>query len=139
MATGLTYVYAIGQVRPFFPSPGIEKELAQVVGRADTAGLTDRQTLHTVLSQRQNRYLARQLCYVLVIEGLETYILQPRISSATPILPARSYASELHLRVHVNRTPPPPKLPFQYTELREYLSAPEMSRYKLTYQYNRLQ
>jgi PatG C-terminal len=31
-----------------------------------------------VLSQRQNRYLARQLCYVLTIEGLETYILQPR-------------------------------------------------------------
>jgi PatG C-terminal len=31
-----------------------------------------------VLSQRQNRYLARQLCYVLTIEGLETYLLQPR-------------------------------------------------------------
>jgi hypothetical protein len=27
---------------------------------------------------RQNRYLARQLCYVLTIEGLETYILVPR-------------------------------------------------------------
>ena len=31
-----------------------------------------------MLSQRQNRYLTRQLCYVLTIEGLETYILQPR-------------------------------------------------------------
>jgi hypothetical protein len=31
-----------------------------------------------VLSQRQNRYLVRQLCYVLTIEGLETYILHPR-------------------------------------------------------------
>jgi hypothetical protein len=30
------------------------------------------------LSQPQNRYLVRQLCYVFTIEGLETYILQPR-------------------------------------------------------------
>lgn len=61
------------------------------------------------------------------------------VSPATPIPAASSYASQLHLRVNVNRTPPPPKLPFQYTELREYLSAPELSRYELTYQYNRLQ
>jgi hypothetical protein len=56
----------------------VEKEFAQATGRAETAGLTDRQAVHAVLSQRQNRYLARQLCYVLTIEGLETYILQPR-------------------------------------------------------------
>jgi hypothetical protein len=56
----------------------VEKEFAQATGRAETTGLTDRQALHTVLSQRQNRYLARQLCYVLTIEGLETYILVPR-------------------------------------------------------------
>jgi PatG C-terminal len=31
-----------------------------------------------VLSQRQNRYLVRQLCWVLTIEGLETYLLVPR-------------------------------------------------------------
>src|SRR5262249_30500049 len=43
-----------------------------------TAGLTDRQALHRVLSQLQNRYLVRQLCWILTIEGLETYILQPR-------------------------------------------------------------
>jgi hypothetical protein len=51
--------------------------LAQTTGRAETVGLTDRQALHAVLSQCVNRYLARQLCYVLTIEGLETYILQP--------------------------------------------------------------
>jgi PatG C-terminal len=31
-----------------------------------------------VLTQRPNRYLARQLCWVLTIEGLETYLLRPR-------------------------------------------------------------
>jgi hypothetical protein len=56
----------------------LEKEFAQATGRAETAGLTDRQAVRTVLSQRQNRYLARQLCWVLTIEGLETYIVVPR-------------------------------------------------------------
>jgi hypothetical protein len=75
-----SYVYAIGRVEPYFPNLSVEKEFAQATGRAATAALTDREALHQVLSQRQNRYLARQLCYVLTIEGLETYILQPRDS-----------------------------------------------------------
>jgi len=73
-----SYVYALGRVEPRFPSAGVEKELAQATGRAETAGLTDRQALYDVLSQRQNRYLVRQLCWVFTIEGLDTYILQPR-------------------------------------------------------------
>jgi cyclic patellamide precursor peptide PatG len=72
------YIYALGRIEPRFPSASVEKEFAQATGRAETAGLTDRQAVHQVLSQRQNRYLARQLCWVLTIEGLETYILQVR-------------------------------------------------------------
>src|SRR5687768_15327861 len=73
-----SYIYVLGRVEPRFPSLSLEKEFAQATGRAETTGLTDRQALHAVLSQRQNRYLARQLCYVLTIEGLEAYLLQPR-------------------------------------------------------------
>lgn len=72
------YVYALGRIEPRFPRVSVEKEFAQVTGRAETAGLTDRQAVQKVLSERQNRYLARQLCWVLTIEGLETYILRPR-------------------------------------------------------------
>ncbi|MDT0344515.1 cyanobactin maturation protease PatG family protein [Streptomyces litchfieldiae] len=72
------YVYALGRVQVRFPSLGVEKEFAQSVGRADTAGLTDRQALHAVLSRPENRYLVRQLCFVLTIEGMETYLLKPR-------------------------------------------------------------
>src|SRR5215472_13613227 len=72
-----SYVYAIGRIEPRFPRPSVEKEFAQATGRAETAGLTDRAALQKVLSQRQNRYLARQLCWVMTIEGLETYILVP--------------------------------------------------------------
>jgi hypothetical protein len=73
-----SYVYAIGAIDPRFPRPSVEKELAQVTGRAETAGLTDRQALRKVLQDRQNRYLVRQLCWVMTIEGLETYFITPR-------------------------------------------------------------
>jgi len=72
------YIYAIGRIEARFPRPSVEKEFAQATGRAETAGLTNRQTFQRVLSQRQNRYLTRQLCWVMTIEGLETYILVPR-------------------------------------------------------------
>src|SRR6266581_1779700 len=72
------FVYAVGRVEVRFPTLAVEKEFAQATGRAETAGLTDRQALHSVLSQRHNRYLVRQLCWVLTIESLEPYILQPR-------------------------------------------------------------
>jgi hypothetical protein len=78
-ATSYPYVYAIGRIEPRFPSLAVEKEFAQATGRAEeTSGLTDREALQSVLSERANRYLVRQLCFALTIEGLETYILQPR-------------------------------------------------------------
>ena len=73
-----TFVYALGRVEPQFPTLAVEKEFAQATGRGGTAGLSDRQALHAVLSDRANRYLTRQLCWVLTIEGLETYLLVPR-------------------------------------------------------------
>jgi hypothetical protein len=73
-----SYVYALGRIEPRFPSLAIEKEFAQATGRAETAGLTDRQALRSVLAERANRYLTRQMCWVLTIEGLETYLLVPR-------------------------------------------------------------
>jgi hypothetical protein len=73
-----SWVYAIGNIEVRFPSISVEKEFAQATGRDKTAGLTDRQSLHAVLSKPENRYLVRQLCFVMTIEGLETYLLRPR-------------------------------------------------------------
>jgi hypothetical protein len=74
----LSYVYALGRVEARFPRLSVEKEFSQATGRTDTTGKTDQQSFHAVLSQRENRYLVRQLCWVLAIQGLETYLLQPR-------------------------------------------------------------
>jgi PatG Domain len=73
-----SFVYAIGRIEPRFPNLAAEKEFAQAAGRANTAGKTDRQMLAAVLSERENRYLLRQLCWVMTIQGLETYLLLPR-------------------------------------------------------------
>jgi hypothetical protein len=71
-----SYVYALGRTEPRFPRLSVEKEFAQATGRAETVNLTDRQALQRVL--QQNRYLVKQLCWVMTVGGLETYILHPR-------------------------------------------------------------
>jgi hypothetical protein len=74
----VSYIYAIGKVEARFPNLAAEKEFAQATGRTDTAGKTDQQTFHSVLSKLEHRYLVRQLCWVLTIQGMETYLLVPR-------------------------------------------------------------
>jgi PatG Domain len=85
-AVAASYVYAIGRIEARFPNLAAEKEFAQATGRADTAGKTDQETFHAVLSKRENRYLVRQLCWVLSIQGLETYLLHPRDPADTDLL-----------------------------------------------------
>lgn len=71
-----SYVYALGRLEPRFPRLSVEKEFAQATGRAETVNLTDRQALRRVLEQ--NRYLVKQLCWVMMVGGLETYVVVPR-------------------------------------------------------------
>src|SRR5262249_4134149 len=65
-----------GKVEYRFPTLGTEKEVAQVIGRGNAEGLTDQNAVYEAL--KEYRYLARLMCYVMVIGGLETYLLQPR-------------------------------------------------------------
>lgn len=74
----MTYIYALGQIEARFPSLSVEKEFAQVTSRAETNGKTDQQVFHEVLSKPENRFLVRQMCWVFSVQGLETYLVQPR-------------------------------------------------------------
>jgi hypothetical protein len=85
-AASPSWVYAVGRIEARFPTISVEKEFVQATGRSDARGLTDRQTLHAVLSKPENRYLARQMCWPMTIEGLETYILMPRDPSDISLL-----------------------------------------------------
>ncbi|MEP6602156.1 MAG: hypothetical protein ABJB49_10160 [Nitrospirota bacterium] len=68
----------MGRVEVRFPNLAAEKEFAQATGRTHTAGKTDQETFHAVLSRHENRYLVRQLRWVMSIQGLESYLLLPR-------------------------------------------------------------
>lgn len=74
-----TYVYALGSIEARFPSAGVEKEFAQAAHEARTINLSDREVLYNLL--RQHRYLAREVCWVFRVQGLETYILLARDSA----------------------------------------------------------
>jgi hypothetical protein len=80
------FVYALGRIEPQFPTLAVEKEFAQATGRADLTGLTDRETVHALLADPANRYLARQLCWVFTVEGLEMYLAYPRDSQDLSLL-----------------------------------------------------
>ncbi len=113
-ALEIAYVFAIGKVEVRFPSLAVEKEFAQASGRADTAGLTDREAFHSVFTLRENRYLARQVCWVFTIEGLETYLLIPRDPADYDLLleAVRPAPSPLDVDVVVGRRGPiaPPEM-----------------------------
>jgi hypothetical protein len=58
----------------------VEKEFAQVLRRADFDGMTDRQTMHAVLREPRNAYLARRICWEFTIYrggASPTYVLMP--------------------------------------------------------------
>jgi hypothetical protein len=72
-----SYIFAVGKVAHRFPNKSVEMELAQATGRkpTQTTGQTYEEVIFNAVSDPDNRYIARQLCYVLTIEGLETYLL----------------------------------------------------------------
>lgn len=80
-AMTMSYVYALGRIEARFPRLSVEKEFAQAIGRAETAGQTGQQAFYNALSKPENRYLVRQMCWVFTIQGLETYLIQPRDST----------------------------------------------------------
>jgi PatG C-terminal len=81
-------IYVIGHIEPRFPLLSIEKEARQVVARSGAEKLTDREVMANVLRDPANKYLVRQLCWVLSVHGVETYILVPRDGDYQPLIDA---------------------------------------------------
>jgi hypothetical protein len=71
------YAYVIGEaVEMIWPSPDFEWHFKRASRDIDSDGLTDRQTLHEVLSQQENRYLLRAAQPVLTVGGAPKYLLR---------------------------------------------------------------
>jgi hypothetical protein len=70
------WVYAIGRIVPQFPNLGVEKEFRQTAGGAGTAdGLLETNRLIDMLSRPENKYLARQLCWIFHNGEAESFTL----------------------------------------------------------------
>lgn len=72
------YVSAIGKISWRFPNDGVEREFLQVRSRVDTSGKTDSEVAHMIFSYHGNRYPVRELCWILSVGGMPTYVLMPR-------------------------------------------------------------
>lgn len=71
-----TYIYStLAKVRPVFPSLTIEKEFYQVA--PPDSGLPFDELFFQVLSKIENLYLAREMCWVLRIAAVDSYIIKP--------------------------------------------------------------
>jgi hypothetical protein len=80
------WVYVIGDVDPRYPNLAVEKEAIGAMARVDTAGLSNDAALQKVLEAPGNAYLVRELCWVLLVQEIETYILVPRYPQDYPML-----------------------------------------------------
>src|SRR5215211_1458227 len=72
-----SFVYVIGRIQPRFPNLSVKKECYQAIGLKEAVNKTDYELIRSALSQKQNRYLLRKMCWVLLVEGIETYIVRP--------------------------------------------------------------
>ncbi|HEY9373681.1 hypothetical protein [Streptomyces sp.] len=75
--TAAGYVYVLGRVHAVFPDVSVRHEFFQVAGAEDAIDDTDADAMYRVLSAPENRYITRQMCFVLSVQGVDTYLLEP--------------------------------------------------------------
>lgn len=73
-----TYIYAIGKILVKYPNTSVEKELMMAAKELGVEGKTEEEIQYEVLSNPKFRYLRRMICWVMKIDGVETYIVVPR-------------------------------------------------------------
>ncbi len=70
-----TPIYSLGSIRAAFPNTSLEKEFESITGQAPGP---DNRLLYQVLSQGENIYIARNMCFIFQVDGIDSYILKPR-------------------------------------------------------------
>jgi hypothetical protein len=71
------WVYAVGQVGTRCLTEGVERELRQAMGGTDPMDIANLARLRAALTKPENRYLVRELCWVLAVDGIDSYVLAP--------------------------------------------------------------
>lgn len=73
----LGYIFAIGRIYPAFPSQSIQEEFNYAYQEFKAEGPPNA-LFYQVLSQGQNLYIAQEMCWIVQIQGVDTYIAKPR-------------------------------------------------------------
>ena len=81
-------IYVIGHIEPRFPMLSLEKEARQAIARSGPSKENDREVMAKLLRDPANKYIVRRLCWVLSVQGVETYILVPRDGDYQPLIDA---------------------------------------------------
>jgi hypothetical protein len=74
------YVLAAGKLKPEFPSDSVKREFYRVVVPPPETTPTDAY-FYSVLSNASNFYLAKSLCWIFEIGGIESYVVIPANSN----------------------------------------------------------
>jgi hypothetical protein len=82
------FIYVIGHIQPRFPLLSIEKEARQAIARGGVSNETDREVMSKLLRDPANKYIVRRLCWVLSVQGVETFILVPPDGDYQPLVDA---------------------------------------------------
>lgn len=69
-----SYIYAVGEIKPLFPSLGLQKEFEYAATQLGVAA----NDFYGVLSQDQYLYLAEMICWVMSIADQDVYFVKPR-------------------------------------------------------------
>src|SRR5262249_46665483 len=85
-------VYAVGRLRPGVASLGVEKEFAQLAAGEHVGDQVDVDLLRRVLSDPDNAYLARHLCWFFSGGGIDSFIALPREAELERLVEALSPA-----------------------------------------------
>jgi PatG C-terminal len=94
------YIYALGKVEWRIPDPSVTHELMQALGTPDFQGGYEL----AKLLLPENRYLARRLVWVLMVQGQETFYLKPKEPSEFKLL-LDAATSEFSLVVGIGNAP----------------------------------
>jgi hypothetical protein len=95
------YIYAYGSIRAKFPSLSVEKEFYQAVDEQDI-GVHEEEVLYfKVLSKAENLYIAREMCWVLRIDGVDSYIVIPKSETELTELIAALNTTEFDIEFDV--------------------------------------
>jgi hypothetical protein len=77
VTTSVGFAYGVGRINARFPSLGAEREYAQL-GGGDPDAIVRTADLRETLSKDENRYLARQMCWVFSGPGADAFLVVPR-------------------------------------------------------------